>query len=154
MRNEKYLKDEAQYDDALFIGFNPGKVELQDLTNEIFTTYIKAFKCCRATLHDWSITRSDWAVVVEIGGKLGKDINGRDGIYRINLINYFDEILCQREFGMSARGIEELLKDQAETATEFKSGLLLMLGTHLLSSKEWRGRGDSVKRVLQHARSE
>jgi hypothetical protein len=154
LRNEKYLKDDAQYDDTLFIEFNPEKIDLQDFTSGVFTTYIKAFKCYRATLHDWSITRSDWPVVVEVGERLGKDINGRDGIYRINPIHYFDETLCQREFGLSAGEISKLLKNQAETATEFESGLLLILDTHLLSSDEWKERGESVKRALQHARSE
>ncbi|WP_439850326.1 hypothetical protein ACTACG_21560 [Pseudomonas syringae] len=154
LRNEKYLKDDAQYDDTCFIEFDSGKIDLQDFTNEIFTTYIKAFKCYRATLHDWSITRNDWPVVVETGEKLGKDINCRDGIYRINLINYFDETLCQKAFGMSACEIAKRLKNHAKTATEFESGLLLILEPHILSSNEWKERGDSVKRVLQHARSE
>ena len=76
----------------------------------VFPQYIKAFGAYRAALHDWSVTRSDWPMVVAACEATKKDVNGRDGVFRINAANYFDRELCSRAFGKSPKEILDFFK--------------------------------------------
>lgn len=43
LRDQKYLEDDAQFDDTLFIEFTDSKVDYSDLLKVVFPVYIKAF---------------------------------------------------------------------------------------------------------------
>lgn len=64
LRSERYLEDDAQFDDSIFIEFSNAKIDYLDLLKRIFPAYVEAFGAYRAALHDWSVTRSDWPAVV------------------------------------------------------------------------------------------
>ena len=146
-RNNDYLEDNAQYDDNLFIEFNAGKINLEDVV-KILPYYVSAFGCYRATVHNWSITRSDWPKVVEGCNDTGKDVNGRDGVYRINAINYFDGDLCQSAFGLSPEDIVNRLNGKVELVSLLNDGVFLVYSSQILERSEHEKIDHEIKTLL------
>ncbi|KWT02807.1 MULTISPECIES: hypothetical protein [Pseudomonas syringae group] len=135
-REEGYLENDAQYDDTLFIEFSSERVDLSDVVKRLFPSYVKAFGCYRATLHDWTVTRRDWPKILEACEATGKDVNGRDGIYRINAVNYFDGALCRLEFNLTPKQMVERLNGKVEAARAFEGGILLIYTSYEVVGSE------------------
>ena len=95
-RSEKYLEDNARFDDHAIILFKAAAAadRLRELFDEVLPAYVEAFDCYKATLCDPDIRLADWKRVVELSNSTGKDVDGRDGVYRIHPGNYFDRELC------------------------------------------------------------
>lgn len=148
LRNQHYLEDDAQFDDTLFIEFSGAKVDCPDLIKRVFPQYIKAFGAYRAALHDWSVTRSDWPLVVAACEATKKDVNGRDGVFRINAANYFDRELCSRAFGKSPKQIVECLNNQVERVSEFDDGVLIVVRYSPVSANELAEVSKRLKEML------
>lgn len=148
LRDQKYLEDDAQFDDALFIEFTASKVDYSDLLKVVFPRYIKAFGSYRSALHDWSVTRSDWPLVVEACEATKKDVNGRDGVFRINAANYFDKELCFRAFGKEPRELVDLIRDYVEEVREFEEGVLIVISYNPLSVDELLSAGHRLKSLV------
>lgn len=147
-RSEKYLDDDAQFDDSLYIEFSNAKVDYSDLLKRIFPAYTDAFGAYRAALHDWSITRSDWPAVVAACDATKKDVNGRDGVFRINAANYFDEELCLRAFGKSPQEIINCLNGHVEEVSELGGGVLIVLSYTPLSTSGITTAGERLREIL------
>lgn len=121
LRSNHYLEDKAQYDDVLFFEFNLKKINYLDLVSEIIPAYIRAFGAYRAAIRNMDLALEDWPTVVEIANKTGKDIDGRDGVYRFNAVNFWDETLCLRAFGKMPSEISKILSS-SEIKSEIVSG--------------------------------
>lgn len=148
LRNEKYLEDDAQFDDSLFVEFSNAKVDYSDLLKRIFPAYADAFGAYRAALHDWSVTRSDWPAVVAACDATKKDVNGRDGIFRINAANYFDKELCLRAFGKNPQQVVSCLQGHVEEVSELAGGALIVVSYTPLSTSEITTAGERLKELL------
>lgn len=148
LRDQKYLEDDAQFDDTLFVEFTASKVDYSDLLKVVFPRYIKAFGSYRSALHDWSVTRSDWPLVVEACEATKKDVNGRDGVFRINAANYFDKELCFRAFGKGPRELVDLISGYVEEVREFEDGILIVISYNPLSVDELLSAGDRLKSLV------
>lgn len=148
LRDQKYLEDDAQFDDTLFIEFAASKVDYSDLLKVVFPRYIKAFGSYRSALHDWSVTRSDWPLVVEACEATKKDVNGRDGVFRINAANYFDKELCFRAFGKGPRELVDLISGYVEEVREFEDGILIVISYNPLSVDELLSAGERLKSLV------
>jgi len=148
LRDQKYLEDDAQFDDTLFIEFTASKVDYSDLLKVVFPRYIKAFGSYRSALHDWSVTRSDWPLVVEACETTKKDVNGRDGVFRINAANYFDKELCFRAFGKGPRELVDSVSGCVEEVREFEDGVLIVISYNPLSAGELLSAGDRLKSLV------
>src|SRR5262249_49557371 len=129
-RSEKYLRDNAQYDDYAIIPFipsRPGAAErLRALFHEVLPAYVEAFDCYRARVYDLDIRMADWTRVVELSNSTGRDVDGRDGAYRIHPGNYFDRELCRRAFGAEPAKIIERLQGKVEKVSALGDGVLLV----------------------------
>lgn len=148
LRNEKYLEDDAQFDDSLFVEFSNAKVDYSDLLKRIFPAYADAFGAYRAALHDWSVTRSDWPAVVAACDATKKDVNGRDGVFRINAANYFDKELCLRAFGKTPQQVVSCLQGHVEEVSELAGGALIVVSYTPLSTSEITTAGERLKELL------
>ena len=148
LRDQKYLQDDAQFDDTLFIEFTDSKVDYSYLLKVVFPVYIKAFGSYRSALHDWSVTRSDWPLVLEACDATKKDVNGRDGVFRINAANYFDKELCFRAFEKGPRELVDLLNGYVEEVCEFEEGVLIVISYTPLSADELLSAGDRIKSLV------
>ncbi|WP_411564129.1 hypothetical protein [Pseudomonas shirazensis] len=148
LRSESYLEDDAQFDDSLFIEFSNANVDYLHLLTRIFPAYVQAFGAYRAALHEWSVTRNDWPAVLAACDATKKDVNGRDGVFRINAANYFDGELCVRAFGKSPQQVISLLKGHVEEASELAGGVLIVVSYTPLSTNELIDAGERLKGLL------
>ena len=135
-RNEKYLTDIANRDDVIIIEYDGEKVKFDKDLEEMFVKYIGSFDCYKATVHEVAITRKDWPNIVREHKKTHKDINGRDGVYRINSVNYFDEELCKRAFKLSPKAIVKRLTGKVESVSLLNGGVYLVYSSKLLTMEE------------------
>ena len=147
-RSVGYLEDNAQYDDSLFIEFAPGDISIDKII-EILPVYISGFECYRATLHNWAVTRSDWPGLVEACDKTGRDLNGRDGVYRINVINYFDRELCKRAFLLSPEEIFERLDGKVQSVSLVHDGIFMVYSSKELNRHQFQGVDSVVRSLLE-----
>lgn len=149
LRNESYLRDEAQYDDSFAIEFNAKKVNYSDLVLKIFPKFVTAFESYRATIYEKSMARLDWANIVRESRNSGRDVNGRDGVYRINAVNYFDRELCRRAFSLLPEQVVDCLKGKVESVSLLGDGVLLIYSSELMENRDLE-KIDSELRSLLH----
>src|SRR5262249_31400728 len=136
-RSEKYLRDNARFDDIAIILFRLGAAgRLRELFYEVLPAYVEAFGCYKATLRGPDIRLADWKRVVELSNSTGKDVDGRDGVYRIHPGNYFDRELCQRAFGLAPEKIVERLQGKVENVLALGDGVLLVCNSGIPLARE------------------
>jgi hypothetical protein len=66
----------------------------------------------------------------------GADIDGRDGVYRMWLVSYFDDELCRRSFGLSAREVVHSAAPACEHAALWSGGALLVVTSELVAGRK------------------
>lgn len=149
LRNDQYLRDEAQYDDNIIIEFKPKETDLSDFVNNIFPIYIEAFDCYRSSVINREVSRGDWPSIVELTNSTGKNIDGRDGVYRINEINYYDRELCRRAFNLTPEEIVQRLDGKVERVSVFHDGVLLIYSSKLLPQDGLEKIDSEIKTLLK-----
>jgi hypothetical protein len=149
-RSERYLRDTAQFDDIAIIHFKIGAAahRLRELFDEVLPAYVEAFDCYKATICDPDIRLGDWDRVVQLSNSSGKDVDGRDGVYRIHPANYFDSELCGRAFGLAPEKIIERLQGKVEKVSAFRDGLLLVCDSSIPLSRDEYERMDAGTKSL------
>jgi len=149
-RSEKYLKDNAQYDDFVIVRFKPqaAGARLGELFNDVFPAYIEGFDCYRAGIGDSEVKMADWDRVVELCNSTGKDVDGRDGVHRIHPANYFDRELSRRAFGLTPEKIAERLQGKVEKVSMLGDGVLVICRSKLPLPREEYERIDGEVRAL------
>jgi hypothetical protein len=132
-RGEKYLEDNARFDDQVIIVFDPAVAadRRRELFDEVLPAYVEAFGCYRATLYDSDIRQTDWKGVVEACASTGKDADGRDGAYRIHPASFWDRELCRRAFGVAPEKIVERLHGKVEKVSMLGDGVLLVVDSKI-----------------------
>jgi hypothetical protein len=148
-RSDVYLKDHAQYDDLMIVEFDPEKVDFAYVMQTVFPKYVHAFEAYRATIIvDEDLALDDWDVICEKNRETGFDVNGRDGVFRITPVNYFDRELCHRAFGLSPKEIFERLDGKVELVQLLDDGILLIASSKLLSRQEIELIDESIRKNL------
>ncbi|MDH3349309.1 MAG: hypothetical protein OEM02_14575 [Desulfobulbaceae bacterium] len=136
-RDRNYLKDSSQYDDCMFIELNPELIPYKELVNRMFIDYVRLFEPYRATIIlDEELALDDWDIISEMREDAKIDVDGRDTIYRLNSVNYFDELLCRRSFGLTLKEIITRLEGNVETISLEGNGVLIIYSTQILKRSE------------------
>lgn len=148
LRDEKYLRDNAQYDDHVSIEFDPDKINYSDLVLNVFPIFVTAFESYRAAIYERKIARSDFREIIKSCSDSGKDINGRDGVYRINAINYFDRELCWRAFNLSPEQIIDRLEGKVESVSSLHDGVLLIYSSKFLDHDDLEKIDSEIRPLL------
>jgi hypothetical protein len=76
------------------------------------------------------------------------DVDGRDGVYRVGPVSFFDRQLCVRAFGLSPEAVVQALQEKAERVGLVADGVLIVLTTRLIDRRELELLSDSVDRRL------
>ena len=147
-RGEDYLKDEAQYDDFYSIDFNPEKVDYTNFVNITLPELIVAFEAYRARVYLVDIAISDWNEIIKKSSDSDKDVDGRDGVYRIYAVNYFDRELCKRAFDLSPEQIVERLESKVEQVRILGDGVYLVYTSRPLDSDELENVDSEVRELM------
>jgi len=133
-RGDNYLKDKGHYDDALFIDLDITAIEYKYFLKEILPLYIKIYQPYRGVISlSEDLTLDDWDEIADLRESTGIDVDGRDTVYRINVVNYFDRQLCQRAFNLSPERIMERLDGKVESISLLNNGVLLIYSSKFLN---------------------
>jgi hypothetical protein len=82
---------------------------------------------------DHEVAMVDWDIVCEQSMKTGRDIDGRDSVYRIWPVCFFDEELCRRSFGIGAEEVVARARPVCEDAYMLAGGAFLLASTQPLT---------------------
>lgn len=147
-RDKKYLRDKAQYDDFIVVAFRNKDVDAHYLVDAVFPLCITDLGCYRATVYNEELAMRDWDDVVEACNSTGRDADGRDGVFRINAINYYDRELCRRAFRRTPEDIAGRLEGEIEHVSVLNDGVLLIYKSELLGAEECEKIDSEVRRLL------
>jgi len=130
------IPDRAMYDDFLTLDFDENRIHYSEFTGLIFERIVKAFDAYRATvILDIDATIDNHEKIVELTQSTGKDVDGRDTVYRLNPVNYFDDQLCHRAFGYSAVEVVARLGGEVERVSVQDGGALIIVTTDLVDQE-------------------
>ena len=129
-------EDTAQADDFLHIRVNTDKADYKRFCNVILPRVVAIFDPYRGAaetdevvcLADYDASRQQWK-------ETGRHINGRDSVYRIWPVNYFDDLLCQRSFGISADEVVRRVAPECERAELLNGGAFLIVTSELVTGQ-------------------
>lgn len=150
-RGKDYLIDAGRVDDSINICFYPQKIDYTLLVNQLFPQIVQAFGCYRACIADEDLTPNDYNVISDMvisGRANGLDIDGRDTVYRINAVNFYDGRLCMRAFGLTPQQIYERLQGHVEQVSLLGSGVLIIYSSSILSDEEFAQIDSKIRPLL------
>jgi len=123
VRIKPYIDDK---DDHLNINFNLNNVDFKVFSTQIFKHYISSFDAYRAEIYFDAASAIDFPEIQKIFFDTGKNLNARDGIYRIGPLCYFSDELCKKSFGFTSREVVNRLKDDVEDVYEHHNGVIII----------------------------
>jgi hypothetical protein len=94
-------KDAASADDSMRVRLNTDKVDFATFCTETLPRLITIFGSYRGYVEtDAKVRAADWEAARQQSRQTGRNIDGRDGIFRIWPVCWFDDVLCRRAFGI------------------------------------------------------
>lgn len=120
--------DKAIADDVLVLQIDHKAVDFQSLCRQTFARLVEVFLPYRAAvITDLDLDLDDFETIVQEAQRTGTDVDGRDTVYRIHPVNYFDDVMCIRAFGVDAATLVARLQGKIELAQSICSGALLVV---------------------------
>lgn len=120
-RSKDYIRDTAEFDDRLVVQLRSSE-DLLDFVCEL----VEAFGPYRATVEfDEDLCLDDWEDAVAAGRTSGRDEDGRDGVWRIAPLAFYDAELCMRAFGFGADVLYERLRAVGVGVSLVRDGALI-----------------------------
>jgi hypothetical protein len=137
-RMPKSIQDRAMSDDVLTLRVEGDAVEWGDFTRRVFPAVVTVFSPYRASvITDPDQEVLDFDAICDEAERTGRDIDGRDSVFRFWPVNYFDDLLCRRAFGITATELVGRLSGKIESARLVGSGaLLLIVGDRIVTGEE------------------
>lgn len=127
-RLSTFISDKAINDDTLVIQMDADAVDFVSFCRCVFPAIVRVFCPYRANIvTDLNQDLDDFEEIVEEVQRTGRDVDGRDTVFRIYPTNYFDDVMCRRAFGLSADEVVVKLSGKIMLAEYFQLGALLIL---------------------------
>ena len=79
-----------------------------------------------------AVMLADFDLVCAQSQKSGRDIDGRDSVHRIWLVCFFDDLLCRRAFGISAKDVVARAAPECERAEVLCGGAFLLVTSEIV----------------------
>lgn len=144
------IVDRAVSDDCLTLVLDIGAVNFKVFCRTTFPEIVKAFDAYRASsVTDLDNDLEDFDGIVKEAQQTGRDIDGRDTVFRINAINFFDNTMCLRAFGISSSEVVEKLYGSIEWAENFHSGVLMRTSEEPVVGAQLLANDDRVRQLLR-----
>lgn len=152
-RYRRMLSDDGYSDDCLTIDFDPTKVDLHHLIYIVIPQYIEAFDAYRVDYYDEQFVdlayeEKGMETLITFTGKSKVDANPRFGVERVDVVSYFDDLLCRRAFDMSPTEVVERLQGNAEYVQLLHGGVYLIGSSQVLPFEEALGLSRKFKNAL------
>lgn len=127
-RQLKSISDKAIYDDTLLVQIDTDTIGYKSFCRNIFPEIVKSLGAYRANIvTDLEQDFDDFEDIILEAQRTGKDVDGRDTVFRFYPANYFDDLLCDRAFGLSANEVVMRLVGSVALAENLQSGALIIL---------------------------
>ncbi len=136
-RYRRMLSDDGYSDDGLIIDFDPAKVDVHHLVYTVIPRYVEAFDAYRVDYYDEQFVDLAYEERVEEGritftAKSKEYVNPRFKVERVNVVSFFDDLLCRRAFNLSPAEVMERLQGKVEHAQLLHGGVYLIGSSRVL----------------------
>lgn len=126
--------DHGMYDDILTIEFDPSRADYPVFALPVFGQLVKVFGAYRATVVlDEELDLDDYDHILDEVDATGRDVDGRDGVFRISPVCFFDRELCNRAFGIPPAEIIDRLVGKIEHVEKIDDGVLIIATREILT---------------------
>lgn len=121
------VSDRATSDDSLGLKIDLEKIDFLRFSSVVFPEIVRAFGCYRsAVITDVNLYLDDYEEIVEKSRSTALDVDGRDGVFRFNPVNYLDDTLCVRAFALSAAEVAARLRGHCKMVKELDEGVFFL----------------------------
>jgi len=138
--NRKHLEDRGAHDDYFACDFIPKNVDYEAAVSTFFPACISGLSAYVGEIFDQEFAHVD--------GIEGRRVNSREGVYRIQPVNFFDKELCRRAFDKTPAAIVKLLRGEVESVERFNDGVMIILSSSVMTMEEADTLGGEVKKLL------
>lgn len=149
-RFEGYLnRDQASEDDFIHLQIDTEVTNYREFCLSILPKLLETFDAYRAAIQtDKTVRAADWERVRTARKASGRDVDGRDGVFRIWPFSYFDDLLCQRSFGLSAEEVVRRAAPGCEHAALVNGGAFLLITFDLVTGVHLDELNDRMMQML------
>lgn len=120
---ENYYRDHGSHDDYIWLKLNETKYPLLQFIEDVLIPYVISFDAYYSSIRLESLAIN----IVEIEDErisLGEESNLRNNLIWLNQVNYVDDLLFKRAFGITAEQAFERLNMQVELCQKVNDGVL------------------------------
>ena len=99
-------------------------------------------------MQDLDLDLDDYDEIVAMAQSQEIDADGRDSVFRINPVNFFDQQLCRRAFQLDAQQVVSRLQEHVEEASFFEDGAFIVVTSGLVDRPNLKALHDHVASLL------
>jgi hypothetical protein len=155
-RGETYkYEDEAFYDDKVWISFAPtnAQIDYRSMLHEHLAGAVVAFECYAAHGYFGAyVVKFEDLNAVELQKLQDRpaiDVNGRNNIFTLNVVQYWDAELCQRALGYGRDEVIKRLSGKVPLVRPLMDGVYVVFNDNPnLTFEEFCAYNDRLKPVL------
>ena len=126
-------RDIAQSDDFISLRLITGEADYTRFCSATLPRLIEIFKPYRAAAHtDEAVMLADFDITRVQSQETGRNIDGRDSVYRIWPVCFFDDLLCRRAFGISVAEVAARAAPECERAEVLHGGAFLLVTSEVI----------------------
>jgi hypothetical protein len=126
-------RDIAQSDDFISLRLDTEEADYALFCSATLPRLIDIFRPYRAAAHtDDAVMLDDFDITRVQSQKTGRNINGRDSVYRIWPVCFFDDLLCRRAFGIGAAEVAARAAPECERAEAMCGGAFLLVTSEVV----------------------
>jgi hypothetical protein len=125
------LRDHASHDDSVVIEFDSRKVEWKQFIDAGLVGYVRAMDAYLARVYRWDAAPEEHELKVSASRSSGKNLDGRDGLFRFGPASFMDRELCRR--GCNGMTPEQIVRQLIGTVPEVRllnDGVLIVSADH------------------------
>ena len=126
-------RDIAQSDDFIWLRLDTEKANYAQFCSATLPQLIEVFGSYRAVAEtDKAVRRRDNELIRSQWRADGPDLDGRDSVYRIWPVCFFDDLLCRRAFGIGAEEVAARAAPECERAEVLHGGAFLLVTSEVV----------------------
>lgn len=143
------MQDTAMFDDILTLQLEETRLRYEEFCPRVFSQIVAAFNPYRAAIvQDLDLDLDDYEEIVELAQNQRIDADGRDSVFRINPVNFFDQQLCRRAFNLDVQHVIERLQGHVQNATLLDDGAFIVVTNELVDRPNLKALHDHVANLL------
>jgi hypothetical protein len=128
-------KDVARADDTMRVRLHTEKVDYAAFCTETLPRLITIFGSYRGYVAtDAKVRAAEWEAVRQQSRQTGRNIDGRDGIFRIWPVCWFDDVLSRRAFGIDVPEAIRRVAPECECAAQV-AGCAFLIVTSAIAAR-------------------